>query len=347
MPVEDGVTSDSPPAEVSVQPAVAQVDAAVTSDASAEPSPAKTESLMDRVTAALKPKTEGSAPSQASQDAKDPNAPPEGEEKEPEGDPTDEEMARLHSATRRRMKKLLGERNAANDGKSAAESKVAELTPHAEVGRRVTDFIASSGMSGDEANLLLEIGKNMKQNPLKALEQLKPYYDALSRMAGDVLPGDLQEAVTKGEITAPYARQLARTRTEAAVTSRRAETVEAESNQQRQVQQTQAHVQHVSGTISEWDRRQETSDPDWKLKQGRIGELFELDVRRNGFPKTAEAAIEQVEKARTAVNADFARLMPRKQAVTMVNPTSAARAVPAKPKTALEAVDLALAAAAG
>lgn len=345
MPVEDGVTSDSPPTEVSAQPAVAQADAAVASDASAAPSPAKTESLMDAVTAALKPKPAGSAPAQASQDAKDPNAPPEGEEKEPEGDPTDEEMARLHSATRRRMKKLLGERNAANDGRVAAETKVAELTPQAEVGRRVTDFIASSGMSGDEANLLLEVGKNMKQNPLKALAQLKPYFEALQRMAGEVLPDDLQTALTNKEITEPYARQLARTRTEAAVTSRRAETVETDLNQTRQAQQTQAHVDRVSSTVSEWDRRQEASDPDWKLKQGQISTLIELDIRRNGFPKTAEAAIEQAEKAKTAVNAEFARLMPRKQAVTMVNPTSAARAAPAKPKTALEAVDLALAGA--
>lgn len=200
-------------------------------------------------------------------------------------------------------------------------------------------------MSSDEANLLLDVGRNMKRDPLKALEQLKPYYDALSRMAGDVLPPELQAAVTKGEITEPYARQLARKHTETAVLSQRTQAQEAEANQRRATEQSQRLGAELSSVISTWDRNQAQTDPDWNSKQARIAELVELEVLRTGNrPATAQAAIALAEKAKTAVNAEFARYSPRKQAVTPVNPASAARVALAPPKTAYEAAERALAA---
>lgn len=338
MTVETGASPESPPETALAQPAAAPAEATPNTDVTAAPSPAKDESLMDRVTAALKPKTEGSSPSPASQEAApNPDAPSEDDEKEPDSDPTDEETARYHSKTRKQIKRLLTQRNEALD-------QVKELQPEAEGFRKITNFITESGMTSDEANLLLDVGRNMKRDPLKALEQLKPYYDALSRMAGDVLPPELQAAVTKGEITEPYARQLARKHTETAVLSQRTQAQEDADRNRRAAEQSQRHGADVSSAVSTWERNQAQTDPDWNLKQGRIGELIELDIRRNGFPKTAQAALDQAEKAKTAVNTEFARFSPRKQAVTPVNPASAARVALAPPKTAYEAAERALAA---
>jgi hypothetical protein len=335
MPVEIGSTPESPPVEVS---ASAPAAATVTQDATTPDSSAgKDESLLGRVKAALEPKTEGSSPSQASQDAP-PNSytPSEDDEKEPDSDPTEEEKARYHSKTRKQITRLLTQRNTALD-------EVKSLKPQAEGFQRVTSFLSDAGISGEEANLLLEVGKNLKRDPMKALEQLKPYYEALVRMSGDVLPDDLQAAVTKGEIAEPYARQLARARTDAAVSTQRAQVVDAASQQRQRVEHNQAHAGNVSSTISAWESNQAKSDPDWNLKQGRIGELIELDIRRNGYPQTAQAAVDLAEKARTAVNTELARFAPRKLAVTPVNPASAARAVAPKPTTAIEAARQALA----
>lgn len=335
MPVENGATPESPPATESpvTTPAVAPAAETVKTPDSqpAASSPAKDESVLDRVKAALTPKTEGSSPPKAGQEAApNPEASPESDDKEPEGDPTEEELARYHSKTRKRINKLVTERNQARDD---AE----KLRPDAEVGQKLTGFIHAAGMTGDEANLLLDIGRNMKRDPLKALEQIKPFYDALQRMAGDVLPDDLQQSVTKGEITEAYARQLARGRTETTVLSRRNQAQEEQDRQRQEADQNQRHAAAVGGAISTWENNQAAVDPDWKLKQGRIGEIIELDIRRNGYPKTAQAAIDLAEKAKTTVNAELARFQPRPQPVTSVNPASSLRPAMPKPTSAYEA----------
>jgi hypothetical protein len=339
MTVEKGSTPESPPVEVSATPATTPAVAVSSTDVTPEaaPSTAKDESLLDRVKSALEPKTAGSSPAPASQEASpNPDAPSEDDEKEPESDPTEEEQARYHSKTRKQIRRLLGQRNEALD-------QVKELQPEAEGFRKITGYIRDSGMTPDEANLLLEVGRNMKQDPLKALEQLKPYYDALQRMAGDVLPPDLQAAVDRQEITPVYARQLARTKTETAVLSQRTQAQE-DALQRREVEnKTQRLGDEISGVISTWERNQAQTDPDWNLKQSRIAEMVELEVLRTGRPpRDSKEAIDLAEKARTAVNAELARYAPRRQAVTPVNPASAARVAPAKPTSALEAARMAL-----
>jgi hypothetical protein len=339
MTVEKGELPDSPSEPNTTAAPETPVAAAPAPDASAAPSPAKDESVLDRVKAALKPKTEGSSPSTASQEAApSPQASSEDDEKEPDSDPTEEEKARYHSKTRKQINRLLVQRNEALD-------KIKSLEPEVEGFRRITGFIADAGMTPDEANLLLEIGRNMKKDPLKAWEQLKPYVAQLQRLAGDELPPDLQEAVTKGEIADAYARQLARARTETAVHSTRARESDAALQQRNAAQASQQVADAMASTISTWERSQAQSDPDWNLKQSRIGELIELEVlRTKKYPRTAQEAIDLAEKAKTAVNAEFARLQPRKPAVAAVNPASAARVQPAKPTTALEAARQALAA---
>lgn len=340
MPVENGSKPESPPVENTAPAPAAAPDtgALQTQDLKpADSSPAKDESLLGRVKAALEPKPEGSSPSKAGQEAA-PNseASPESDDKEPEGDPTEEELARYHSKTRKRMNKLMTERNAARD-------EAEKLRPDADIGRRITGFISDAGMTGDEANLLLDIGRNMKRDPLKAWEQLKPYVAALQKMAGDALPDDLQAAVTKGEITDAYARQLARGRTETTVLSQRTRAQDEQAQQRQQADQTARHADAVAQTISTWESNQAKQDPDWKLKQERIGELIELEVRRTGYPKTTQAALDMAEKAKTKATAEIARFAPRPQPVTSLNPASATRVAPAKPTTALEAARQALA----
>ena len=341
MTVEAGVTAESPTAENTAPAATqsaevpqstgANAESPTAKDETAAPSSAKDESLLDRVKAAIGPKKEGSSPSQGSQEAKpEGEAPSKEDEQPPEGDPTEEELSKYHSKTRARIRQLM-------DRAKTAESQVNDLKPDADLGRRITSHFSESGINPQEANLLLDIGRNLKKDPLKALEQIKPFYDALTRMSGDVLPADLQEAVTKGEITEAYARQLARTKTEAAISTQRTSQQDEQQRQRQAHEQTQQHAAAVGQAISTWEANQAKVDPDWSLKSDRLRELIELEIRRSGYPKTTADAVKLAETAKTKVNADFARFAPRKAAVSPVNPSSAARPAPAAPKTALEA----------
>lgn len=340
MPVDDSLTPpDSAPANDTVASVELQ-NSEQNQDVTANPSPAKDESLLDRVKAAIKPKTEGSSPSQDSQDpSQKTDAAPEGEEAEPEGDPTEGELSRYHSKTRKRITKLM-------ERAKAAETEVETLRPDAEVGRNIVSYIAESGMTSDEANLLLEVGRNMKRDPLKAWEQLQPYVRALSQMAGEALPTDLQQAVADGKIAPEYAKQLARSRTQAQVQTHRATEADQRLQQRTAAETTERHAANVGQAISTWEANQARNDPDWKLKSDRIAELIELEVRRSGYFKTTADAVAAAEKALARVNAETSRFKPRPVAVTNVNPTSAARAQPAKPTSAIEAARLALASSA-
>lgn len=338
MTVENGREPESPAAENSAAPVETVAPAPSTTDAKTEGTPSSPkDELLDRVRAALKPKTEGSSPSdEAKAETPNPEASSEDDGKEPDADPTEEEQARYHSKTRKQVKRLLKQRNEALD-------QVKELTPHADVGRRITDFVRDAGMSADEANLLLEVGRNLKRDPAKALEQLRPYYQALQQMFGEVLPDDLQGEVTAGRITADYAKQLVASRTNNAVLTHRQQQNDAVADQQRQTATRQAHGDAVGKAISDWEGIQSTSDPDWKLKQARIGELIELDIRRNGYPKTTQEAVTLANAKKDLVNKEFAAYAPRKTNVTPIDTASASRTNPAPPKTALEAAKQGLA----
>lgn len=338
MTVDTGVTSDSPSTEIeAIAPAEVQT-AIATPDVKAEPSPAKDVSLLDSVKAALKPKPEGSSPSKESPDAKaeskdEPPGPAEDEDR----DPTDEEKARYHSKTRKQITRLLNQRNEAFD-------KVKALEPDAVVGRRLTDFISTAGMSSDEANLLLDVGRNMKKDPLRAWEQLKPYAMALAQMAGESLPDDLRQLVAENKLTPDLARETQRSRTERATLAARTQESDAALARRTEDANRNAHAGAVGQAISQWEAQQAQTDPDFKQKQERIGELIELEVRRSGYPTSTARAVEIAASAHKKATTELARYRPQPRAIGALDTASNGRVQPAAPKNAIEAARQGLAA---
>lgn len=298
----------------------------------AESSPAKDVSLLDAVKASLKPKT-GASSASTDKDVQKPEggAASEDEEPEPTADPTKEELARYHSKTRKQVTRLLDQRR-------DLETKVKDMTPDAEGFRKITAFINDSGMSKDEFNILCDVGRNMKQDPHRALEMLRPYVEKLLQVTGEALPADLKQQVDQGYLTEANARELARTRSKNQVLEQRTQRATEADRQRQEQDRTQRHVGDVQGAISTWETGQAKNDPDWKLKQERIGNEIELEVRRNGFPKTTAAAVELANKALERVNADMARFAPRKTNVQPLPNAGSPRPVVTAPKTALDAV---------
>lgn len=294
---------------------------------------AKGEDMLSAVKAALKSKSDKPPAS----DTPDSKSEPEADESAKDGDKaadesdelTEEELARLKPKTKKRIDNLLTER-------AERDKAIEELKPKAEQFERVVRFVQEAGLVPDEVNQLFDIGKNLKSDPRKAYDQIKPVYDKLQRMFGDVLPDDLQDQVNKGLMTAPNAKALAAARTDAAVAGQQAERMRAQQDETRQRESQAAHVTEVRTKVSEWESSQEKSDPDWKLKQPHVMRAIKVALLERGTPPTPAEAVVIANKALSDINAEFKALAPRKREVKPVTDVSSNRSS-AKPSSALEA----------
>jgi hypothetical protein len=285
--------------------------------------------LLSAVQAALKPKAGDSSAPQVDLKPKDGEAPAEGDEP-PTGDPDEEELKHYHSKTRKRITQLVTRAK-------EAEGKLAEFEPDATAFRRIQSFVSDAGINAEEFNLLLQVGKNLKNNPAEALKQITPYVNELLLLTGEVLPDDLKIQVEQGYLTEGHARELARARAGQGLSQAQLAQREQRDAQQREQPQRTAHVTAVQTTISNWEAKESANDPDWNLKQDRIKDLIELAVRRDGFPKTTQAAVDLAKKAHETATNEIRRFAPARKAVTPL-PNAASTQAKAKPASLLEAM---------
>lgn len=338
------MTESSTEAEV-VTPADTNlvVDAGSTSApvVNADPTPAKEpSSVLDAVTKALSPDKGVDA------------APPAAVNRSPEGDPdpnktssqgepaeiSDEEMKRLAPKTQERMRFLASQR-------TELQTRLDTVTPKAEANDRLTGFLSQNNISSDEANNALELTRLIKAGDyVNAKKLLDPVYSELQRRAGDVLDPDLAEEVRLG--TTPHERALELQRARAANTSRQTQDAIAEENRQKTERDTawKSHVGSVAKVADNWAKDQAKSDPDWALKADDVATLVELDLRKNGFPKTAEEAIARSKTALETVNQRLARVRPAPVEIrpNLGNGSRSSTSTDTKPTSALDAVNRAL-----
>jgi hypothetical protein len=318
------------------------VDAGSTSApvVNADPTPAKEpSSVLDAVTKALS--------SDKGVDA----APPAAVNRSPEGDPdpnktssegepaeiSDEEMKHLAPKTQERMRFLASQR-------TELQTQLDVVKPKAEANDRLTGFLSQNNISSDEANNALELTRLIKAGDyVNAKKLLDPVYAELQRRAGDVLDPDLAEEVRLGQIS--HERALELQRTKAANVSRQTQEQVAEERRKtaEQSEQWKSHVGTVATAADSWAKDQAKSDPDWALKAEDVATLVELDLRKNGFPKTAAEAIERSKTALETVNKRLARVRPAPVEIkpNIGNGSRSSPSSTAKPKSALDAINIA------
>lgn len=313
----------------------------VTDVKSPEPSPAEatvektdkgeTGDMLSAVKAALKPKE--TAPSSKETDSKpeaDKTDAKEGETDEPESDElTDEELAKLKPKTKKRIDTLLADR-------ADRDKAIETLKPKAEQFEKLVEWVKEADLSSEDVNNLFDIGKNLKSSPRKAYEQIKPVFEQLQRMFGDVLPDDLAQRVKLGELPEPDARALAAARTERAISERNASKASEQEAERRQTQANTAHVTAVQDAVTAWESSKAKADPDWKTKQQLVTREIKLAIHEQGYPKTTADAVKIAEAALAEVNKTFTQLAPRKTEVKSVTDVASSRAQ-AQPKSMLEA----------
>lgn len=338
---EDGVVNEADKVEGA---APENADVKVTS---AESSPAEPKgekgTLLDAVKAALKPPTEKAPDSKTEGSEPDKAAKPE-EGKEAESDEhTEEELARLRPKTRKRIENLVAARR-------ELEGHLAEIQPKAQQFDKMVRYIDNAGLSTEEVNDGFDVMRLLKHEPLKAWERLKPIFDQLRSMVGEVLPDDLQGAVNEGKITEAHAKELALTRTRAAVSTAQLERKNTEEQETATRNVHQERQTRVSETIAGWEKSK-GSDPDWKLKQPRVMEKVELETARRerrdpSFVWTPEEALKFADEALRQVTDELKQFAPKPRAMNPITDVASTRSE-AKPVTLLEAAKQGLARMAG
>lgn len=250
---------------------------------------------------------------------------------------TDEELNSYKPKTQRRMRQLLDQRD-------EARREIESLKPAAERMERITEYVANAGLDSQEVNTGFEIMRMMKQDPVKALETLTPYYQALQQAVGEVLPEDLNLEVQEGRISEERARELSRSRSREALARQASEQAAARAEALQSQQQVETVARQAQAAVSAWEQKWSSSDPDYPAKSARVMEKIQLEMLRRekaGMARpTPEEAVQISQKALDAVNAELKPLLSKRQAieapVTSGGAATDARPVPQNTMDALE-----------
>ena len=310
----------------------------------------KTPSILDAVRAALnKPEEEQSSGSGEGEDAdsKDPTK-TEGKTEEEEGEVeelTEEERKSLSAKAQRRFRQLT------NDNKSLTE-QMAQWKPAVEGWQHVTDFAKKARLSSEDINTGFNIMDLMKNKPMEAYEKLTPIYNTLRALVGDILPKDLQDQVTKGEIPMERAQELSRLRAAKGYDTARETVIATEQTEEQKrnlVASAEKLKNDVSVGITNWENRWKSSDPDYSRIHGRVMEAIELDFlkreKAGTLPKTAADAVKMVDAVKAKVAADLKKLLPNKTSITHINGSGATNGAKPVPKSSRDAIAQAVGAA--
>lgn len=299
--------------------------------------------LYEAVTKALEPEAgeAGSSPAESEKDAAeggkaDADKAQKGEDGEGDGE---DKPPPFHDHPR--WKQLNRERD-------ELKEQVQKLEVDSQAIDRLQGFMTDQNLSVPEFNMLLKVGGLMKNDPVKALEALRPYYERLQMFAGERLPDDLQQQVDGGYITEDLARQQAvqRGETQRAQFQTQVTQQRHQDDQVAQQQQQQAGlIDTLSDTASTWEQKWQAADPDYSKKAERVREKIELALHGGTVPQNAAEMQQLCEDKRKEVETELRSLLPNNRQEVQSNPSSAAGghgAAPA-PKTMLEAMNQAVA----
>ena len=214
-----------------------------------------------------------------------------------------------------------------------------EYKVDAERYQNITSFLDENRVSADEAAAGLQIMALMKKDPVEALNALKPYVETLSQAAGYVLPDDIQNKVNDGYLDEDVGRELAQTR--AAAQNERTQREALIQDQQQQTQQAQLH--DVAMSVTDWENKTRSTDPDYDLKQPEIDDRVRVLVATQGRPNTTQDALAMAKQAYTEVNERHKKRYANKPAMRTASGGNLAGTPQAEPNNLNEAIQAALA----
>lgn len=224
---------------------------------------------------------------------------------------------------------------------TAATAEVDALKPKAEQYDRMMGFIEERQLEVPEVNAGFEIMALMKHDPAAALEKLRPYYDALQQMVGEVLPDDLAEQVRLGEITEDRAKELVVLRSSKA----QSEAAQKRTAEQDAAQKAQAVQAAIGTAVAGWESEWAGSDPDYpKLKslvRDRAAALMrDQQMQGKPLPSTPEEAVAVLKDAQAQIRKEAGSLAPKPKPINGPVDSDGSAKATAEPNSTLDAINL-------
>jgi hypothetical protein len=251
---------------------------------------------------------------------------------------TPEERAQMKKATTERFDKLKGLYRESKEKVTQITAQLEQANVEAGYYKKFVGFLDENRISQDEANQLFNIGALMKNDPVKALELITPYYNDLLHITGNVLPPDLQQQVKTGHITKERAFELSRLRATGQTYSAINEERTTHQQQRDTNRQRTEEVSNMQSAISDWEKNWSSSDPDYAKKKDRVLDRVELllvRAQRNGtLPKNNDEAVKLANQAKSEIEADLKKMNPQRKQVRTVDGGSSASNLPDPKNTA-------------
>lgn len=216
-----------------------------------------------------------------------------------------------------------------------------DLRAPAESYRKIDSFCTENAITSEEAAAALNWLALTKRDPEKAWSEIRPTIQGLLTMIGEVLPQDLREKVAAGQMTAEVAKALSKERAKATIANGAMSFRDQQdaARQRAAEQRAQADkADQVRTAAREWETAARSADPDYARKEERLRKEVVYLQRVDGVPDTAEGVKAQLDKARKAVNAEFAAARQRRPGIQPVVGGSTSGTPRAKPTSVLEIV---------
>ncbi len=328
---------DSPTEDLSVSQETGGQPDVNSAESSAAEQGSENKTVMDAVQAALGgPENSPDSETQDQPAEADVTAAPE---KEPVAEFSQEDMKRFHPKTQDRIRQILEQRDHAN-------SIVREAEPKIQAHDKIVDYMGRHSLTpADFDNGMAIMAEAKSGDPRRALELLSPLVKNLMKAAGYDLPDELQAEVRDGRLSPQRAQELSVSRAEADRLQRQRQLDEQRRVETDRHREVEAVVNTAVSSVDQWQATKATSDPDWSLKQSRVVQEVELELRRDirKYPKTQKEAVDLCEWALKKVEAEMKSFLPKPRSIRTVPSGSAPSSVSTKPKSALEAVNFGLA----
>lgn len=204
--------------------------------------------------------------------------------------------------------------------------------------QNVQRFLDDHGLPSDEAANILTIAAQAKVDPVGAWAAVKPWVQNLLVAAGEVVPDDLQQRVTAGELNREAALEIAkhRAKAEAVQNGQKFKETRAEQNSKREL------ADKLVSTASDWETDRRVKDPNFAAKLEPLQREIAWLHQTEGRPDTPEGVLEQLKKAYKAVNEKFQPAAPRpaarRPAIRPVTGGQVAQNIQAEPKSTLDII---------
>lgn len=268
-------------------------------------------------------------------DAKDKKAKSEEEEEELSEEIPDEELEAYPDKTRKRIESLLDKVKTTSNERDQYRDGYERFVA-------IQQYAEHNNLENEEVKKGFTIMALMKNDPIEAYNQLKPYMDTLEELIGVKIPPELQSQVEDGTITLEHAQQLSRAQSESAISRRQTELAkEAADRRSTQTQQTQFQAD-VMGAISKWETNWRKTDPDYKVKQQFVNNAVAAKLA-GGYPiKSAGDAVKLAEDCKKEVEEAYKRARgnaPAPQPDDIVQSDASMNKTTPKPTSTMDVID--------